>query len=104
MGMNVQSIGASYGSKIYSSSKKAKNESVPANEKQPVREKVEISEKSSTRETEFQMIKAAVDSTPEVRIEVVENIKARIKSNDYPIKNKLDEITKRLIQSQILEQ
>ncbi len=104
MGMNIQSVGAAYGSKIYSNAKKVKNESVPAKENKPVGEKVEISEQSSTREAEFQMVKAAVDNAPDVRIEVVEDIKARIKSNDYPIENKLDDITKRLIQSHVLEQ
>jgi len=99
MGMNVQSVGAAYGSKIYTNANKAKSVSVPAQESDPVKEKVEISGVSS----ELEMVKTALENVPEIRLELVENIKARIKSNDYPIKNKLDEITDRLIQSNLLD-
>ena len=39
-----------------------------------------------------------VEATPEIRIELVEELRAKIKSNDYPIESKLDETVRRLIQ------
>ena len=99
MGINIQAATAAYGAKIYTNSNKTKKESVQTTERSQVTEKVEISDESST----LAKVKAEVDKTPEIRLDLVKEIQARIKSNDYPIENNLDEITDRLIQSKILE-
>ncbi len=55
-----------------------------------------IEGKQANDKTELEKM---VDATPEIRIELVEELKAKIKSNDYPIENKLDETVRRLIQN-----
>ena len=99
MGINLQSVSAAYGTKVYTNSNKTKKESVQSNDRAQVKESVEFSEESAT----LAKVKAEVDKTPEVRLDIVKEIQARIKSNDYPIENNIDEITNKLIQSKVLE-
>lgn len=97
--MNIQSINAAYGSMMYEVTKRSDSKSsVPAQQTNNKGERVEISNESS----QLQQVKEAVDVTPEVRIEIVEKIKARIKANDYPIENNLNEVVKKMLQSKIL--
>ena len=49
-------------------------------------ESVELSENSQN----LQKVKEAVNETPEIRIPIVEEIKKRIKNNDYPIDTHTD--------------
>ncbi len=52
--------------------------------------------KKANKKSELEKL---VEAAPEIRIELVEKLKAKIKSNDYPIENKLDETVRRLIQA-----
>ena len=61
-------------------------------------EVVEISSASS----EFKTVKDAVDALPEIRIEKVEEIKRKIKINDYPVESRLDDSLKELWSSRII--
>lgn len=94
--MNIQAINSAYGSTY--EAKKTDYKSVPA-QKNVKTEKVEISNQSS----ELQKVKAVLDEIPEIRIEIVKKIKMRIKSNDYPIENNLNQVLKKMIQSSILK-
>ena len=98
MDLNIQAINASYGSK-YNKVSKSGNKSVPASNTDARAEKVDISNSSS----QLQKLKAVVDSTPEIRLEVVQKIKARIKMNDYPIENNLDDLMKKMLENNILD-
>ena len=98
--MDIQAINAAYG-RAYDA-KKSGNKSVPALSGDKKSEKVEISDKTPKKASELQMVKAVVDEIPEIRLDVVKEIKARIKINDYPIENRLDEMLKKMMQSNIL--
>lgn len=50
----------------------------------------------------MQKVKDAVYKAPEIRIEIVEKIREKIKSNDYPIDSKMDSILERLVKNKIL--
>ncbi len=92
--MNIQAVNAAYGSTY--EAKKTEHKSVPA-QKNAKTEKVEISNQSS----ELQKVKMVLDKVPEVRLEVVKRIKMRIKNNDYPIENNLNQVLKNMIQNSI---
>ena len=98
--MDIQAVNAACG-KSYNA-KKSGNKSVPALSGDNKSEKVEISSKASKKDSEVQMVKAVVDEISEIRLDVVKKIKARIKINDYPIENHLDEMLKKMMQSHIL--
>ena len=51
---------------------------------------------------DVQSVKGAVASLPEIRIEKVDEIKKKIKQNDYPLENRFDEALKKLWSSNIL--
>ncbi len=93
--MNIQPVNSAYGSNY--ESKKTEYKSVPAQQSVKT-EKVEISDQSS----ELQKVKAVLDEVPEIRLEVVKKIKMRIKSNDYPIENNLNQVLKEMIQNSII--
>jgi hypothetical protein len=62
------------------------------------REVVQFSPKAG----ELRSVKDAVDSLPDVRLNKVEEIRQRIKLNDYPIENNLNAVLKDLISKNIL--
>ena len=98
--MNIQAVNAAYGNSY--DAKRPGKKSVPALSNDNKSEKVDISNKPSKKSSEIQMVKAVVDEISEIRLEVVKEIKARIKTNDYPIENNLDEMIKKMIQSNIM--
>ncbi len=63
----------------------------------PREERVEI--RSDAKEQSE--IKKAVDAAPDVRIELVAELQAKIKSNDYPIEGKIDELVRKMIQQNV---
>lgn len=63
----------------------------------PREESVKFSSESKKAENRT-ALERVVDATPEVRIQLVEDLKAKIASNDYPIESKLDDIVRRMIQ------
>ncbi len=97
MDLNIQAIKSAYGSK-YLSATKSEKKSVPTKEQDTASEKIDISSQSS----QLQKLKSIVDGTPDIRLEVVKKIKARIKINDYPIENNLDDLTKKMLKNDIL--
>ena len=98
--MDIQAVHAAYG-KSYEAKKSGKK-SVPSLSNNIKSERVEISNNAGKSASEIQMVKAVVDEISEIRLDVVKEIKARIKANDYPLENHLDEMVKKMIQSNIL--
>ena len=98
--MDIQAVNAAYG-KSYDA-KRPDKKSVPALSNDIKSEKVDISNKSSKKSSGVEMVKAVVDEISEIRLDVVKEIKVRIKTNDYPIENNLDELIKKMIQSNIM--
>lgn len=95
--MNIQAVNSTYGKTF--SPKKTEKKSIHTPNTEAKAEKVEISSTSS----ELQLVKSEIDKTPDTRLEVVRKIKARIKSNDYPLENNLDAMVKKMIESHVLE-
>ncbi|MBN1983724.1 MAG: flagellar biosynthesis anti-sigma factor FlgM [Chitinivibrionales bacterium] len=97
--MDIQIIRNIYGSNLYDLKKNTSQPKLSAEtDNTDQKEKVEISSESS----QLSILRQIVDTMPDVRLEVVENIKTRIKMNDYPIQNYLDETLKKLISSNIV--
>jgi hypothetical protein len=51
---------------------------------------------------EIKSVKNVVDSIPDIRLEKVEEIRRKIKLNDYPLENKMDETLKKLMSNRIV--
>lgn len=98
--MDVQAVNAAYG-KSYDA-KRPDRKSVHTLSNEIKTEKVDISNKPLKESSEIQMVKAVVDEISEIRLDVVKEIKARIKTNDYPMENFLDELIKKMIQNNIM--
>lgn len=84
--------------KAYGSSVSPKGKEPKETTKQGIQgEKVEISDSS------FGMRKVLdkVNSLPDVRIEKVEQIKQRIKNNDYPLENNLYRAVEKMVEEKI---
>ncbi|MFW5775327.1 MAG: flagellar biosynthesis anti-sigma factor FlgM [Chitinivibrionales bacterium] len=99
--MDIKSITGAYQAKMYSLDRGGNGEkkAPPAGEKSAQSsERVEISAQS----TELHQTRARIDALPEVRLEMVEEIKKRIEVNDYPLENNMDEALKRLIEKNIV--
>jgi len=94
--MNIQGINAAYGKTF--EPKRPEQKSVPAHNSDLKTEKVEISEQSS----EIQKLMSIVEEIADVRLDIVKEIKARIKTNDYPLENNLDEALKKMIQENLI--
>ncbi|GEM_PF-1959923 len=94
--MNIQGINAAYGKTF--EPKRPEQKSVPAHNSDLKTEKVEISEQS----TEIRKLMTLVEEIPEIRLDIVKEIKARIKNNDYPLENNLDEALKKMIQQDLI--
>lgn len=99
--MAIENISATYGASLYGSQKgKAKEGIKKSSAFVPREEKVEISNRDQKDETSA--LKALIANTPDVRIQLVEDIKAKIKTNDYPIEGRLDETIRKMIQDENL--
>ena len=102
--MDIRAIAAAYDPKVYGPARTVRSESKAAGEqsksqKKETNELVQISESSR----ESIRIAEAAAKLPEVRISKVEEIKARIKNNDYPITNELlDGLARNIMESDVV--
>jgi anti-sigma28 factor (negative regulator of flagellin synthesis) len=78
--------------------KKAKAADSSASSLEAKKETVELSDSSVS----VQKVMDKINSLPDVRIEVVESIKQRIRQNDYPLENKLLDALDRMAKNDIL--
>ena len=97
---NIQSVSASaYGAQSFQPASKASWKKDP----QPVLpniagEKVELSNTSVI----FSRLKEKIDAIPEVRIQMVEEIKQRIKNNEYPFTNNLFKALDKMMEANLV--
>lgn len=102
--MDIRAIAAAYDPKVYGPTRTVRSEGKAAGEKPKTQKKdsnelVQISESSR----ESMRISEAVSKLPEVRISKVEEIKARIQNNDYPITNELlDDVARNLMEKDVV--
>jgi anti-sigma28 factor (negative regulator of flagellin synthesis) len=97
--MDIRSIASAYGSAAYDPG--AKNGKKPDAAARPVTKATEVVAFSDTS-LNMQKVKEAVYKSPEIRIELVERIKEKIKNNDYPVDSKADSILERLMKDKIV--
>jgi anti-sigma28 factor (negative regulator of flagellin synthesis) len=98
--MDIRSVStaAAYGFKVYGSQQGKAAKKPAASHAGGKETQVNISATSAT----LQKIKNAIESKPEVRIAIVEDIKRRIETNDYPLENNMNEAIKRLIGNDVV--
>ncbi len=102
--MDIRAIAAAYDPKVYGPTRTVRSEGKAAGERAKTQktgsnELVQISESSR----ESMKISEAVAKLPEVRISKVEEIKARIRNNDYPITNELlDDTVRNLLETDVV--
>jgi hypothetical protein len=95
--MAIENISSAYGANLYNSQKaKVKEDEKKSSAFSDRTEKVEI--KHHEKRDEISGLEKLVKNSPEIRIELVEELKNRIKTNDYPIKSRLDESLRMMIQ------
>ena len=96
--MNVQGIVQAYKAGLYAPTKATKRVTPERGGEAAKAEQVEI----SARSEQLQRLQRRIEEIPDVRLEVVTQIKSRIKMNDYPLENNLDETVKKLIESDLV--
>ncbi|MFP4416500.1 MAG: flagellar biosynthesis anti-sigma factor FlgM [Chitinivibrionales bacterium] len=99
--MDIKSIIGAYQAKTYGldgGGKADRKKPLSADKSAESSERVEISARSAA----LQNARAQIDALPEVRLEVVEEIRKRIEINDYPLENNMDEALKNMIEKHIV--
>ena len=96
--VNIQPVSPNYGPNSANRIRTGQKKTAGTQSSAPESASVQISGEASDVNT----VRMAMARTPEIRMEVVDKVKIRIKSNDYPIENNMDEAIKRLIQSNIV--
>jgi hypothetical protein len=81
--MLIKSVSAAYGAKPYEPVAKSGKKATPEKSVAVPKEQVELSDTSLN----LQKLGEIIDSTPEVRIPLVEEIQKKIKYNSYPIES-----------------
>jgi flagellar biosynthesis anti-sigma factor FlgM len=99
--INVQQISsAAYGVQSYKPAvaKNAAKEPTPPKPSAASSEQVELSDAS----VNLNKLRDIVDATPDIRLQVVEEIKQKIKYNGYPIESSLYKAVEKLIADKIV--
>jgi len=97
--MNIQSVSQAYGAQLYSPvAKSGKKTAAPEQSAAAQNEQVEISEESLS----LQKVKDKLAEVPEIRIELVEQIKTKIKLNGYPIESNLYKAVEKMVDHSVL--
>lgn len=96
--MAIETLSVANAAHLYGvNSKRTRHQETKKSAFAPREERVEISTEAKNEDRVFQ----AVEESPDVRIELVAELQAKIKSNDYPIENNLDEAIRKMIQNDI---
>ncbi|MBD3317914.1 MAG: hypothetical protein GF344_19190 [Chitinivibrionales bacterium] len=96
--MNIQGILKAYGPRLYAPANARKRAAPEKGTDARKPEQVEISAESE----QLQRLKRRIEEMPDVRLEIVSKIKTRIKMNDYPLENNIDEAVKKLIKNDLI--
>jgi len=96
--MNIRSIKAVYGPKAFDPAPKTKKKGPAEKNSTASGERVAFSDTSQN----LNKLHEIVDSIPEVRIKMVEDIQTKIKYNGYPLESNLYKALERLINNKIV--
>lgn len=101
--INIQNVSISaYGAQSLPPAVKTSGKTDPPPQQQILgsnTEKVELSDASVT----ISRLREKIDAIPEVRIQMVEEIKLKIKQNDYPYTTNLYKAIDKMLESKILQ-
>lgn len=96
--MNISRISSAYGAKPYQNSIKSSRKEAPDKSAAVPKEQVELSDTSKT----VQLVSDTTSELPEVRLELVEQIKTKIKYNGYPLESNLYKAIESLVENKII--
>jgi anti-sigma28 factor (negative regulator of flagellin synthesis) len=96
--MNISRISTAYGAKPIQSSLKSSRKEAPDKSAAVPKEQVVLSDTSKT----VQLISDTISDLPEVRLELVEQIKTKIKYNGYPLESNLYKAIENLVEKKII--
>jgi anti-sigma28 factor (negative regulator of flagellin synthesis) len=97
--MNISKALSAYGATPFESTGKTSKKQAPEKTAALVpKEQVEFSDESQS----IQKLREAVDSSPEIRIQLVEDLKEKIKLNGYPIETKLYKALEKMIDTNVV--
>lgn len=96
--MLIKSLNAAYGAKPFESTVKSGNKAAPAKMAAVQSEQVEFSEASQS----LQKLTEMVNSIPDVRIRLVEEIKNKIKHNGYPLESNVYKAVEKMVQDKTI--
>ena len=96
--MDIRSIRPLYGAQVYAAAAKPGKKPTSDTPSAAKQEQVEISDASIN----MQKMRDAVGAAPDIRIELVEQIKAKIKFNAYPIETNLYKAVEIMVGNDIL--
>jgi anti-sigma28 factor (negative regulator of flagellin synthesis) len=96
--MNIERINSAYGAKPYQSSSKSGRKEAPEKSAAVPKEQVEFSDVSQN----IRAVTDTISDLPEVRLELVEQIKTKIKYNGYPIESSLYKAIEKLVDDKVI--
>lgn len=97
--MAIGTVNSTNAARLYSANNVGRKTDVKKSAFSPREETVEISVETAEKAERVKLAKI-IASTPDIRIEMVEELKAKIRSNDYPIERKLDDIVRKLMRDE----
>ena len=97
--MDIRPLAAAYGAKPFESVAQSDKKAAPEKTAAAAHtEQVEFSDASVS----MQKLKEILDSTPEVRIKVVDEIRTKIKFNGYPLESNLYKAIENMVNNKVL--
>jgi anti-sigma28 factor (negative regulator of flagellin synthesis) len=96
--MNIERINAAYGAKPYQSSSKSGRKEAPEKSAAVPKEQIELSDVAQS----IRSVTDAISNLPDVRLEVVEQIRTKIKYNGYPIESSLYKAIEKLVDDKVI--
>jgi anti-sigma28 factor (negative regulator of flagellin synthesis) len=96
--MNIERINSAYGAKPYQSSSKSSRKEAPEKSAAVPKEQVELSDVSQS----IRAVTDAILDLPDVRLEVVEQIRTKIKYNGYPIESNLYKAIEKMVDDKVI--
>jgi hypothetical protein len=96
--MEIQRVTNAYQAMVYGQTGPKTKKIEPDKAPEKTKESVELSPSSLN----LQKVKEEVKKAPEIRIPIVEEIMKRIKNNDYPISQHMDEAIDKMLRAGVL--
>lgn len=96
--MNIERINSAYGAKPYQNSSKSGRKEAPEKSAAVPKEQIELSDVSQN----IRSVTDAISDLPDVRLEIVEQIRNKIKYNGYPIESNLYKAIEKMVGNKVI--